>query len=59
VGNDFVDDLLGRTLEDRFDVRVPLTGLPYGLVVDAVAVQPDGLAVTARGTDTVVSAPAP
>jgi hypothetical protein len=59
VGNDFVDDLVGRALEDRFDVRVPLTGLPYGLEVDTVAVQPDGLAVTARGTDTVVSAPAP
>ena len=59
VGNDFVDDLVGRTLEDRFDVRVPLTGLPYGLEVDTVAVQPDGLAVTARGTDTVVSAPPP
>ena len=57
VGNDVVDDLVGNAVEDRFDVRVPLTGLPYGLEVDAVTVQPDGLAVTARARDTVVSAP--
>ena len=57
VGNDLANDLVGRALEDRFDVRVPLRGLPYGLQVDAVSVQPDGLAVTARATDTVLSTP--
>ena len=34
VGNDVADDLLGRALDGRFDVRVPLRGLPYGLQVD-------------------------
>lgn len=57
VGNDVADDLLGRALDGRFDVRVPLRGLPYGLQVDAVTVQPDGLAVRAGATDTVLSAP--
>ena len=57
VGNDLANDLLGRAVEDRFDVRVPLRGLPYGLEVQAVTVQPDGLAVTARGADTVLSTP--
>lgn len=57
TGNELADELVGRAVEDRFDVRVPLTGLPYGLEVDAVTVQPDGLAVTARATDTVVSPP--
>ena len=57
VGNDLANDLLGRAVEDRFDVRVPLRGLPYGLEVQAVRVQPDGLAVTARGADTVLSTP--
>jgi len=58
VGNDVASRLVSRALEGRFDVRVPLRGLPYGLQVQAVAVQPDGLAVTARATDTVLSAPA-
>ncbi len=57
VGNDVADDLLGRALDGRFDVRVPLRGLPYGLQVDAVTVQPDGLAVRAGATGTVLSAP--
>ena len=57
VGNDVADDLLGRALDGRFDVRVPLRGLPYGLQVDAVTVQPDGLAVRAGAAGTVLSAP--
>ena len=57
VGNDVADDLLGRALDGRFDVRVPLRGLPYGLQVDAVTVQPDGLAVRTGATGTVLSAP--
>ncbi len=50
--------LLDRALSGRFDARIPLTGLPYGLRVDGVRVQPDGLAVRASADDTVLSAPA-
>ena len=57
VGNAVADRLLSRALAGRFDLRVPLGGLPYGLQVDGVRVQPDGLAVTARATGTVLSAP--
>ena len=58
VGSDLASRLLTRALEGRFDVRVPVGTLPYGLRVDDVAVQPDGLAVTARTTGAVLSAPA-
>ena len=57
VGNDTVDDLLGEALAGRFDVRVPLRGLPYGLQVDGVRVRPDGLDVTAQADDVVLSPP--
>lgn len=57
VGNDVASDLLTRALRGRFDVRVPIGGLPYGLQVDGVSVQPDGLSVTARAPATVLSAP--
>ena len=57
VGNDVANDLVSRALRGRFDVRVPIGGLPYGLQVDGVRVQPDGLSVRARGTDTVLSTP--
>lgn len=57
VGNNVTSRLLTRALRGRFDVRLPLGALPYGLEVDDVAVQPDGLAVTAQATDTVLSAP--
>lgn len=58
VGNDVANDLVGRALEGRFDLRVPMGGLPYGLEVQGVRVQPDGLSVTAQATDTVLSTPA-
>jgi hypothetical protein len=51
--------LLDRALAGRFDARIPLTGLPYGLQVDDVRVRPDGLDVAARADDTELSAPAP
>ena len=57
VGNEVANDLLSRALEGRFDLRVPIGGLPYGLEVEGVTVQPDGLSVTARATDTVLSTP--
>ena len=57
VGIVVASDLVTEALADRFDVRVPLGGLPYGLRVDAVEVQPDGLAVAARATGTVLSPP--
>jgi hypothetical protein len=57
VGNDLASDLVSRALAGRFDVRVPLSGLPYGLEVDGVRVQPDGLAVATRATDTVLTQP--
>jgi hypothetical protein len=57
VGNDVASRLISRALEGRFDLRIPLGGLPYGLRVDRVTVQPDGLAVTAGAVDTVLSPP--
>lgn len=57
VGGELASRLATRALRRRFDVRVPLGGLPYGLQVEDVAVLPDGLAVTARATGTVLSAP--
>jgi hypothetical protein len=43
-----------RALAGRFDVRVPLRGLPYGLQVDACACSRRAR-VTARADDTVLS----
>jgi hypothetical protein len=56
VGGELANRVLTRTLRDRFDVRLDLAGLPYDLVVQALSVQPDGVAVTARARDTVLSA---
>lgn len=51
------DRLVTRALAGRFDVRVQLGALPYGLRVVGVAVQEDGLAVRVRADDTVLSPP--
>lgn len=59
VAGGFADRLVDRALAGRFDARIPLSGLPYGLRVDDVRVQPDGLDVSARADATVLSAPAP
>lgn len=59
VAGGFADRLVDRALAGRFDARIPLSGLPYGLRVDDVRVRPDGLDVGARADDTVLSAPAP
>lgn len=55
VGSDVVDSLLTGALHGVFDLRVDLDGLPYGLVVEDVQVQPDGLAVRASADDTVLT----
>jgi hypothetical protein len=56
VGSDVASRLATRAVEGRFDVRIELGALPYGLQVESVEVRPDGLAVDARATDSVLSA---
>lgn len=58
VGAGPADRLVTRALRDRFDLRVDLGGLPYGLRVDAVRVGADGVAVRASSAGAVLSAPA-
>lgn len=58
VGAGVVDRLVTRALAGRFDARFSLGALPYGLQVDGVTVQDDGLAVTAGADDAVLSQPA-
>lgn len=55
VGNTTADRLVSRALGDRLDLRIPVTGLPYGLQVAGVEVEADGVAVVARTSDTVLS----
>jgi len=55
VGNRAVGDVLTPALRAVFDQRLDLA-LPYGLEVDGIDVQPDGLAVRASGRDAVVTA---
>ena len=52
VGNDLANDLVTRALRGRFDLRVPVDGLPYGLQVDGVRVRPEGLAGRRAGRPT-------
>jgi hypothetical protein len=55
VGDQAADGALTRAFGDRLDLRIPVTGLPYGLQVTGVSVQPDGVAVVARTGATVLS----
>lgn len=55
VGNAAADELVTRALRGRMDLSIPVTGLPYGLRVTDVAVDPDGVVVRATATDTVLS----
>ena len=57
VGGRLTSRLLTRALAGRFDARVAVGALPYGLRLEDVVVQDDGLAVTARADDAVLSAP--
>ena len=59
VGGGLADRLVTRALRERFDLRVELGRLPYGLAVEGVQVQEDGLALTAASADAVLAAPAP
>jgi hypothetical protein len=59
VGGGLADRLVTRALRDRFDLRVGLDGLPYGLQVEDVRVRADGLEVTAGAVGTVLSAGRP
>lgn len=55
TGDELDDAVLSRVLGDRLDLRVPVRGLPYGLQVTDVAIEPDGIRVLATATDTVLS----
>lgn len=57
VGDDRADALLTGSLEGRFDLRVPVQDLPYGLTMTSVEVGADGVVVLARADDTVLEAP--
>lgn len=46
---------LTRALREVLDLRIAVTGLPYGLQVTGVDVRPDGLQVRAAATGTTVS----
>ena len=54
TGAGAVDGVLGSVLADRFDLRVPIGGLPYGLVLTGLRVRPEGLLLTAAGGPTVL-----
>jgi len=58
-GAGLADGLLSRTLGGRFDLRIALTGLPYGLRVQSVQVAPQGVVVQARATGVVLRPPPP
>ncbi len=57
VGNAAADAALTRALRGRLDLRVPLTGLPYDLMLRSVEVEPRGVALRATARDVVLSAP--
>ena len=55
VGGAAANDAVARALAGRLDLRIPVTGLPYGLQVTDVEVTPDGLSVLTRAGATVLS----
>lgn len=57
VGDAAADDLLTRALRGRLDLRIPITGLPYGLQVTGVEVTAEGVVVLATARGTVLVAP--
>jgi len=57
VGSDLADSLLSGALEGRFDLRVPVQDLPYGLSITDVEVTADGVVVLAEASNTVLEAP--
>lgn len=55
VGDRADDAALNRALAGLLDLEVPVRGLPFGLQVSGVSVQPDGVRVVAEARDTVLS----
>lgn len=58
VGGGVADRLVTRALRGRFNLRIPLGALPFGLQVQDVRVREDGLAVRATADDTVLTSAA-
>lgn len=54
VGNDVANDIVSAALGDQLDVRIELAPPPFGLQLTGLLAGPDGVAVTARGTDVVL-----
>lgn len=48
------DDVLTPALRDRFDLRVPVGDLPYGLALTDLRVEEAGLSVTTSASDLVL-----
>jgi hypothetical protein len=54
-----IDDLPSALGDRLTDVEIPITGLPDGLVLSEATVVPDGVRITATGTDVVLPTEAP
>ncbi|HRC40626.1 LmeA family phospholipid-binding protein [Nostocoides sp.] len=52
-----VNDALSGAARDLVSIRQSITGLPEGLTLTGIEVQPDGFRVTLRGTDLVMAGP--
>jgi hypothetical protein len=57
VGNAVADAVLTRALGGQLDLRLPVTGLPYGLQLESVSVEPDGVRLGAGARDVVLRPP--
>lgn len=57
VGNEVADRAITLALAGRLDLRMPTGDLPYGLQLDGLAVEPDGVRLSATARDVVVTAP--
>ena len=54
TGAGAVDGVLASLLADRFDLRVPVPPLPYGLALTGLQVRPEGLLLTTAGGPAVL-----
>lgn len=57
VGNATADAVLSRALRGRLDLRLPVGDLPYGLKLESVSVDADGVSFRALARDVVLEAP--
>lgn len=55
AGGGVEEAVLDEALAGRLDLKVPVTGLPFGLEVTGVSVEPEGVRVVAEARDTVLS----